>query len=785
MTQTNSFQTLLKDLDDSNYDTLITHEKLRVKGWSFYYVVDPDLIGNFCFPFGIQKNRTRRLNDREIDREYIFDEQITLDILFHVISKNSRPIIFDEYLPEIKGLILTAKSSYDKVDLLKFNRWKRDVEDSIKAISTITENKDVLKEYIKQSFSSLIFLNSITDGLLKLTQLISYKTFMFTSDELDNTLLQDACDRCRGSEERIEQIFELYKKLFSSDKFIYKQSGKDRDSKVVSRILDINSYIQLHGRGESAKSIFVLVVDSPSTKKVFEELIDLDLISYPIINNQKIMLCLSTQELFALILSFERNSEGTIIPEKTIQNLETIKKTNSKINQFIKGTKKYLEKSGENVNIEVTSDPIFENYNVLRNAYENTGLFKNYSDIVPDLLNDSDVDESSIINSFLQKIDEHKIVLIKEIAQDQLEMLDDLYNESLFNSRFIQSIDSIKNNITVFDLSVGEDIVEGSYQHLPFLLKFSNKHYHSQTNSIIQFILTNKTTESNLLCNQLSELLSRLYGIKSKQESSEEEKIIKALIFLLLPEAGLKADNNLSNEKLAYNWLSKIKIKNTKDLESEIYYVLCWICRRQKKYENSLIYAEQGKAKFSHDPRFHHGYALTQYCILNWNDRESSETDLSHLTLINDVLTHSTIAQQLYPNFITANYIEQEALIRKINDSFRNNLCCFLTIKAEIMRELKHPKQEIVNTLSDARVNLDKLKVNKSYVEDLAEYYDTEARLEYLEADYRELCNITPQEKLQRALEAIEKAINKTNQEKLRNRYKDMKDRIENKRLSI
>lgn len=772
----NIFTTLISELKDDNFESLIKHEKLLQQGWKFHYILDADLIGNYCFPDGMKEGDKRR-EKRKLSREYISDEQVTLHSFFYFPIQAQYEMLLEGYVQELGAMINRARiealqdSSVNTIitsqlnDLVVKLREHRNAEGETRT----RESTNVVEEFfIKIIATVLLRIN----GLKKTRMLIDSNRFTYETMELEDELLQDACDFEKGDEKREEIIRSLYVDL----KPVSSAAGsKDRskDANAIERTLSINNYIQQRGNGEEKKNLFLLAVDSPRMQDVFDHLKRHDVLPYPVIGGVRYNLYRTTQEYFAYTICCVYNSDKSVDHDKTIENLRNLREANM------------LFKKGASTGLTPDShSAIFDNYNNLLTAFGNLSTLRSFDSLYDSIKADLDDGKIKEIKTFLEEIKREEANLLQHVIRTHAQMLDDILHEAKFNEIFLRGIDIMEKEGSQFDISKGADCVEGSYQHLPIFFKFAriegSESYGEDILNITLPVLQIKPSGDELF-EGMKQLLSRLYRIKSRGRYPLEEKLIKALLYLILPVSdhreSISAEAKKANDVEAYHWLNKIAAgKDMGPLSSEFLYIRCWVARRVGKFEKACELARRGIKEFGKDPRFYHGLMLAEYCLLM-----EPRPEYRDVGLLDHILEQAGIAFELYPGFIRECYDPglQTDIMARLEDCFYNNFCYFLTEKAILLYQHKKAR-ESVDCLKKARHYLEVLRLNGRFREKLPEYYDTAAHLEYQESFYPGVFDA--QKSILAALDSIDGALLLTTQREARAEYEKEKAKIE-KRL--
>ncbi|MFP5041609.1 hypothetical protein [Parasediminibacterium sp. JCM 36343] len=786
------FDTLLSDLSESSFDSLIKLQQLKADGWQVHYVIDADLIGNYCFPRGIIKENERRAKNRNLTEEYIFDEQATLFNLFKSQFPSPQCIILDEYVLELRGMTRVAlaaeKLAFNDAEIL-VNKWVNKSKDFVNLNLEYKELRDdISKNFSLRIAEVLLGVN----GLKKFEFLISQKLITFeVSPKLPNFFYK-LFEEEKGEKEEIDKIFRVFVDVSNT----VNPSSRDRDSKAIQRIIAINRRIQKKEYGSEHKHIFLFVTDAPSiTQIVMDKLFDFDIIDYPYINNEKISLYTTTQEIFAHLMCAALDNENKGDYSKTIKKLQTLKKISTQINNKLNATSHLIGEIRNYNNNDSDYDindlfngeykAFFSNYNSIRNSFENTGLFKNmnnsiYDDVIKML---SERGSQGLLNYF-SDIKSNQTQFERNF-QERHKLLDRLVDEVDFNSRFITGIEEIRCNTTSFEWSKGIDNIEGTYQILPVFLQLKNyKAYGKEINKLIKLVLGDEKKDDSNIYDTLKDLITTLTKIKSEQEYQIDQQLLKALIFLILPNSNIALqDRNAVNKDIkVFKWLNKIKknLVKTDIFYADFLYILCWVTRRIKRYEESIELAFEGIRNFPDDPRFYHGFALTKYCTI-YEDPT--------LLQIDEIIENINISESKYMLFFKKYYSTEDGYIyfKKLLDCNSNNTCVLFTEKACLLLKESEGEELLLNKnktytiamkfIKEARNRLNKLKINGKFKTELSEYYDTEATLEFMESFFIKDFDI--HFKLEKANEAISYAVELTTKQELKLKYIKTKEKID------
>ena len=761
------FTTLISELEDDNFDSLIEHERLLQEGYAFHYILDADLIGNYCFPYSLQEGEIRR-KGRNITTEYISDEQVTLHLLFHFPINVKHEFLFEGYVQELGGMINKVRKAAledpsfktiigNQLDNLlpkiKLSHEEAEAE-------RMAGNTNVAEEYFSKIISTVLLR---IDGLKKIRMLLENEFFTYETMDLEDELLENACDFEKGDEQRENIIKSIYSHVFRRSTSKVSDRDKSVDANIIERTLSINNFIQKNGQGKSKKNVFLLAVDAPLTQKVFDFIKSSQILEYPNIDGRKVNLYRTTQEYFAYITCCVYNEDRTVNHQQTIENLKNLRTANK------------LVKKGANSLIALDAQSvIYDNYNNLLTTFGNLGILRNFDAIYNSIKGDLGDGRIIKIKQFLDEIKREETNLLQHVIRTHEQMLDNVVHEAKFNEIFLNGMSIMNRDGFDFDISKGADSVEGSYQHLPVFFKFSkipgSGTYNDDLLKITLPILQRKVAGNDLLMDDIRKLLNRLHHIKSRSKYPLEEKLIKTLLFLILPISfngqQLSPEEKLANDMAAYHWLKKIADykEDMGLLLSEFRYIRCWVARRVNYFDEARGIALEGIRDFPEDPRFYHGLLLADYCLY-LDMKETFRT----VGMVNEMIGNGLKAHRRYPAFIGEFYDNQyqNELNNRIGDCFNNNFCFLYTEKAYLLyREIK--PAHALEALQTARQYLAALQMEEGNNEVLPEYFDTAAYFFYQESFHPEL---DPVQKIQDALDAIDKALLKTTQRGLRDAY--------------
>lgn len=782
------FTTLLSEMEDDNFNSLIDYQTLLQSGWKFYYIIDADLIGNYCFPEGFgdaaDENSMRR-KGRHISPEYIFDEQVTLHSLFNLPIQVEKEMLLQAYVNELRGMIHKAgiMASRPPVSTAISNQ----LNSLLTRLKAQTKNEPVNTDLIEEHFIQIIAAVLMRiDGLKKYNDLLDNGRFTYESMDLNNELLENACDFEKGSEQNERIIKSIHIDILKTGM----TKSKIADVNAIDRTIGINNFIQQWGKGKERKHIFLFAVDAPTPQRVMDFIKKSNILPYPTFDGFRINLYRTTQEYFAYIICCVQNEDKTINHEKTLTNLRNLKEASRQY----KRTKEMLAREAAYAGQEPLALPqgsqgeyaeIFNSYDRHMSALQNTGLGRSFDSIHKSIKKNLKDGTIADIKDYLDGIQREEKTMLQRIIRTHDEILDNILHEANFNRIFVDGIEILRKGNMELDFSKGADGVEGSYQHLPMFFAFEGNNSTKNNQDFLQItllILQRKITPGSTLFEDLQQLLAqlhdRLFLIKSRSKYPLEEKLLKTLLYLILPMSGqgplMSSRDKQSNDTEAYHWLNKIEgtAEDMGYLYREFLYLQCWVARRVGDFDGAKIIAVKGIELYKDDPRFYHGLFLAEYChFLTGKPKEKQ------LERINFILEHTEHADARYPLFIEKHYDSQIAINLKarLRDCFGNNFCYFLTEKAKLLAEIK-AIPEAIESLEQAEQRLGKMMQKGHFLEPLAEYYDTAANLYWAQSYYPDKYDI--KEKAEAALNYIDQAVILAPRREIRIEYETKKHNI-------
>jgi len=739
---------LLQQLEVEDYDALIEQVKLAQKGYDFHFIIDADLVGNYCYPKGIIESETSWQRMDKLTTDYLSDEQITLHSIFYIPENHQRLLLLNEYYFEVEGMLYKAskvgKAKIGELDL-QFGYFSY-------------PQKGELLDLLYGSFADMLTKALLhIDGIKKAKKLLDARKLIMDSSDLPSIECKEIVEGCLAIASNVELVKDVMYRVVNKGRRKKQDllTSKNRDAIIIDRLLCFNRTSER----KKAKQVYILLSDSTIMKNTLKSIRrENKEIKYPLIGNKRIEFYRSIPQSFAYTICLSYEEEEVIDYKKTITNIENLKKATIKLRERFNDVSSSEEE-------DLTSKEIFTNYRMTRTAFENSGFLKSfnplYESIKTDFVGKKIEDVAKIFEAYAKEGNQ----LLEVIENKHIYFLRKLIKIGEFNSAFIYGIDRIKNQGETFDLSKGADYVEGTFHHLPLYLTFTESEFKQRMFKLVDLVLSRKIEQSSEICKQLEGLLKEMNTSKLHDLEKTDINLIKAFIFMIIPGREEKRGaKDKENDLMANSWLNDLEIsEDDEEAKCNKLYLQIWALRRINKYRDSVKLANQAIEKFPDDPRFYHGLFLSQYCI-------SEEKNNKDHNLINKMLENLRTANILYQDFMIQNFEDQNKrplVLKSIDQSYLNSLSYCLALKASNLKK-KAGNEKYVNLLKDARSTFASLKnKDNQFYDELPEYLDTEAFIEFLESFYV----ADKSAKIKYAESAILKAIELSNNEYLVRKY--------------
>ena len=687
------------------------------------YVIDTFDVINYTLPF---INRGSFDDDFKLAFTTIFYENV------FSIYKDFDIILADEYRQELSNILENFEFKIKNFSSIR-DKLLSSINESIKSDSD-TINKKILYNEFELIIVLYIFIEKGKNLFERFNQFVeSLNIDDFKSKNInDIDSIINVFKETRPSKltnKLIDMFAESQRYKLASIPTEYERycylDNTYRDISVVDRVFNINTKIN--------NTIRVKYLSSTPQKT--SELIKLLDQAEP---NNKFNFHRNINQLF-LLKHLTINNEGS---KESIQNIDTLIKLKEIENQITKDSSEfhYLEsinKSLDTLKKEITNDYFFDSYTY----YDN--LFKSV------LTNEKVSKEDLVkIKRIIEKIDDN---IPERLLTDKLSSRLKL-NQVLSLSQKLN--DSIESSTII--INTGDDIIKNTFHHLPYLIFY--KINPSETISEFYNFLNSLSNKSELIGNSSKKYKNEVDNILSNisyKKLTLSKQIIDFMIltFLnLVTETQNKRTNEIELIELIESQvhiLQKTKtslkkengkiivVQNNDKHIDDFNYMLLWLYRRTKQYEDSKKIIERNKL-YINSPRFIHGLGLTIHSeAYGYIDTGNLESALSGLTESKKLLMKSF---ELYQEFHSENLSLNKLIIKQ--------------------------KIGLLNTIIDANLRICEItnEINIDFIEESREYLNfikNQAEKELNDIDYFSLETINHTESELEYYEALQYYNNK------------------------
>lgn len=739
---------ILDTLSSNQIDSLIQEERLRNKGYSFFYTIDQYDIQRYCFPIGIWEL------DKEYDVEYLSDQFVALIDLF---ENNQQILLLDQYIDEFyqfRGILIEALFT------------KRRFVDEVRSFSSYLESEN---SNIRNDFGILISTATgiLIDGVSRFNNIIRKKKIIISDDDYDsdwaakpmNQLTIEAIiDSKKIREDNVDKLTKLSKKIKEGDQIRRDCEAIDRVSQVNEKLIEKNN-----------KTLLLFVSSAPAFRNVYFNK-DSN-VEYPKIEGVDLNFHRSSAQIFLQLLL---KGEKDIIDQlKYIKDI--ILKRESAGSFDSEDLEKNFQYRLRQLRNRFAHEKLlrrFDEYEKLNTQFEifseKTNKFNESSYQVKRLKTLFDELQFDFQNRGSKKIGEHSIKL-----------LDSINYEYELKRHFIDWLNRANESQDelLFIIQRGKDPVFGTGHHLP--LFFKSEGQQSQLISAIakQYIkqevamLDEDIKSANAKIKSfIKENLKNYWQKKISIASEPEDVFIMCLLLLIIPIDREKLSIDLMPEyivsKIVEKYIEHINNKTDKNNRlSDYLYLLVWVNRRLTDYKKARRFANKGNKLFPNDPRFKHGLLLIEYCKFREhvpNVDLPKKIDNDAVKLLKSAISNGILALILY-NGIN---IDENDIV------FKKNKAALMVGMVLIYSYLFH-YEGLNSWLAKGRELLSELKeYENNHYENQPEYRYVESVLEYQEYIYLKNNGEIKKanEKLKYAKIAIEKSYNRIPS---RTQYKD------------
>lgn len=745
---------LLDILTSRQVSDLIDENYLRQGGYQLYYSIDNHDVIMYCFPGGLYGGNfeldAKGQPNYSLETDYI----TAYDFFFNNISAKNPIFFLDEYLHELSELRNEIIEAIGKKNLFNYADTFKRYYDNLEDINRM-----------KKDFTLFISLISGTlqNGAMKYNSLV--KNPFFLRSEYERSGLEN--------EDYLWDVFlESYVDSYDLSNEIYKQfpgdkKSKKTDSQAIARLITVNK--KLLSKDDN-KILFLFLSTAFQTRTIFQnEKLQQFLPEIAIGSKQKAFNFNRTAaQVFMMRLIKDLDTE------EQLKRLENAKKFIEYRETYQKEIEEYEKGPGINFEYHTEAEKekllqlnqIYREYEHLRqteiNSFEalvddyvnlnfaREAQFRELEKYFEQLSKATVNNNMSSLNRLYRNLkDEYKDVSKQQENIENIENVENAFNiQYVFSAIFKKAMSMIYNGHKL-SISRGEDPISGTGQHLPIV-------FTGQTSQIelldslaafylskFAFIDTSNSDSYYLIEQRLKSIAEMAYKGGSKDY---DEKLVFYLYLLILPESNVFP--GVSNNQHVVDFLRNIfangELHASNPLYADYLYLLVWVLRRNRDYENAMEFTEKAISQFPKDGRFIHSRFLIRVCIDVESDKKY-ETERLH-KYIEDI----ELALQLY-----------DPVIKEKSSEIANNIKGTL-INSRLFTELLLLKQNCgaeAQKLAMLRENyLKPLKNMFAQTYQLyPEFLQTEAFLESFEFDTIE-DRLTKSVKITNAMNSLKRA---------------------------
>jgi hypothetical protein len=633
---------LLKEIDSKDIDMLINDLELENEGYVINFIIDPYDIFRFTFPYGI---KNEDLGNRPLDD--VGDEAVGYSHIFD----NYKPIILDEYRLELyfnrDNIKRNIKEAFDCG--INHNNIFDILED--KLASSNQKTIDNLYKELEESYTFLLSTVVLTKPFVKHFDDIFIEKLQIDKFELsrvaakfdeqllridDSIILKTFSENKRSSWSAT--YYKEWVKSKNNDAYFKRLPPREisrqlantyRDFVVIDRVCRINKNLQESDK-LSGKYLFLYFSSANKSKDLFSTPSVQK--HFPVINGESFNILRSVKHAYLLFLFSNPDIKETIRLLKKLKIIAELSEnsslgglSNSKFEDSIKELSGFREKGKD-----------FERINVER-SYVRIQVHHNYQEQLKLKIEELKIKKSNPTD--LRKLYEEMLDNAKSNA-DSIDPMDRMQATYSTQSNLDDLIKKLIENKTL-NLHTGEDIIVGSYQHLPILLFLNNK-INNQLSDLFKLTVDFTVKSARIRDESLKQYIKavgslyaqseKLYSARNASDRDDfyyASVLVESFISLILPYDG----NSITQENELYELLhgiynQKISLGKLNENESPVnykrvykkwrddfYYFLIWSSRRRNEITESLKFANYAIEFNPNEPRFYHGKSLALY---NW-----------------------------------------------------------------------------------------------------------------------------------------------------------------------
>jgi hypothetical protein len=727
---------LLSSLNGLQVKALIEEIQLKIDGYTFYYSIDADDLINYVYPLGIDGNRKE---ERSLDLEYITDEQIAFFALLN--DENFYGGLFNDHIEEI--ILLINKIKYLQHTGTKAFDTVKELLNSFITLTTIdvekaSEDINSIKENISLLLAILVGLQS--DGLQKLFKIKNDNKIDFNEEKWLPKLYGKNKELKFSDYNNELFINNLYSYLRDDNKnnitALRKNISYLRDCNAIRKVYSINSVLSHN----NIKNILLYLSSDRKTPKMFyrKSKTPDSLYKYLrneaiIINDKPINYHRNTAQLFLMLLCKDSDLNKFKENLRDVESVVKLREKREKLNSI-----QFMQLLQEEDKLDkLLAGKIID----LRKEYENYGtliqldLFKGLLEECKQM--DLSDDYRNIVILLDKAMTEHnshlKIVKWKEESDA---VINELIQLNIFRGSIAYSVEAlIKNHLEKESLkepTAGDDYIFGQDHYLPNYFKSNNERFSPEFNEIVSHYNDN--------IEELRKFILKTVDSLFDMDHRNDELMLKRFILVLLMSNSKQFGGKIISDVIRYLLHSQAQ---GLFIESNVYYYLIWVLRRNKQYPEAQKKTQEALQKYKKDPRFYHALVLIKYCL--YKDGKEKDVNLLSSTIeyIEEAMEFYHLDRIQTPN--KSNFIDMN-----INALYNTKIFIYSTL-------YHHDKEEYLVQLKEARSDLIILKRRDKNYYNKSEFLHTEAYLEL-----QEYFSTLNSEKLLRGLEALDRATRTT-----------------------
>ena len=729
---------LLKDLTPQDIDLLLIDLDLRKQGYIINYIIDASDIISYSFPYGLKFDMLKK------DIDIIGDEIISYEYIF----SNYKPILLNEYKYELLLNRNDLKTSNEvrlnnkslRSFMLKGNQRKFNalINSATYLLAVALKQKNMIDDF-DNTYNQKIQVESLT-----------------LSNKDDEIIIENLFKSIKRTEWCVD-TFKKWRKIqnnedFNNRKHIKNQKSTFRDLVAIDRICTINNKIQENDKLKN-KYIFYYFSGAKKSEELFnlqETIKHLPTIgkhtNFNIFRSLKhsfIMFLINDQDINEII---ERLTELKTIALKKNENEE---KNTSQIN------KDFFEQ------LNLRRRDALEKGFIGKQIRDNTKFQLDIEKTISQLKKENDKFE-------IYKLYE-KLLKDAKIANADIELLN-MKASYLLEGEIINLLNQF-SKIKEYKIYKGDDLIKGSYHHLPLLLFFDydsctyNDKVEDIYRSIIDHLIMNPTLDQGKFEYFINNIKDVLKEIESNfdYEESYYELLFKVFFILLLVKSSELDDEISEIIEDSYEEL-KLNEEYVNKWGDDYLYILVWYNRRINNFKKANEFCDKALKLYPEDSRFYHGKALILYNQYFVKD----SLDSCNLKDLKQILSFSETAINKYQDFIESDSAcreEYESYVKGSISSLQNLILYSISIYYldKLEDDLTNFEKNIISKYSLTYLRDSLLKAIKEFEDNSKhpskawpEYTHTESVFELVEA-----LQYNSKEKFHRSEDAIEKALSK------------------------